>query len=133
MYKPVCKVALNGQQTGEALAAFENLIPTEASFCHFCGQKLNEAAVCPHCSEKLVAGTKFCGSCGTKLQEDRVKPDAHGRIKLHADIAHPINASCRRNIQETIIKAFHEELERSKQPDYKPVELDDDALSHDDH
>ena len=43
----------------------------------------------------------------------------------HRDIAHPINAPCRRKIQEAIITAFHEELERSKQPGYKPIELDD--------
>ena len=30
-YKPVCKVALKGQQTGEALAAFEKRIPTDAN------------------------------------------------------------------------------------------------------
>ncbi|MHC5089105.1 MAG: hypothetical protein ACYSOT_05790, partial [Planctomycetota bacterium] len=46
---------------------------------------------------------------------------------------HPINASCRKRIQEAIVKAFNEEFEHSKQPGYKPVELDDDGLSHSDH
>src|SRR5262249_21737547 len=38
--------------------------------------------------------------------------------KLYADIAHPINSACREMIQERVIKAFHEELQRSKQPGY---------------
>lgn len=81
---------------------------------------------CGKCGGKNHLRAKFCTNCGTKLQENRIKPDAHGRMKLHADIAHPINASCRRKIQETIINAFNEELERSKQPGYQPVDLDTD-------
>jgi len=46
-------------------------------------------------------------------------------MKLHADIAHPINAECRRKIQENVITAFKNELEKSKQPGYKPVEMDE--------
>ena len=60
------------------------------------------------------------------MQENRVKQDVQGRMKLHADIAHPINASCRKKIQEAIVAAFDAELERSKQPGYQPVELDTD-------
>jgi stage V sporulation protein G len=88
---------------------------------------------CGKCGGKNHLRAKFCGTCGAKLQEDRVKPDTHGRMKLHADIAHPINASCSRKIQESIIKAFNEELERSKQPGYKPVEIDEDVYSHGEH
>ena len=68
-----------------------------------------------------------------RLSENRIKPDVHGRMKLHADIAHPINAQCRKKIQETIIIAFNEELERSKQPGYKPVDLDEPDYSADKH
>jgi stage V sporulation protein G len=88
---------------------------------------------CGKCGGKNHLRAKFCTNCGAKLQENRIKPDAHGRMKLHADIAHPINATCRRKIQETVIKAFNEELERSKQPGYQPVDLDtdDDYSAHD--
>jgi len=88
---------------------------------------------CNKCGGKNHLRAKFCTNCGSKLSENRVKPDAHGRMKLHADIAHPINASCRRRIQESILKAFHEEVEKSKHPDYKPVEMDEDDYSPDDH
>lgn len=80
---------------------------------------------CSKCGGKNHLRAKFCSNCGAKLPEDRVKPDAQGRMKLHADIAHPINASCRKKIQEAIVHAFNEELERSKQPGYKPIEMDD--------
>jgi stage V sporulation protein G len=87
---------------------------------------------CGKCGGKNHLRAKFCSSCGGKLTENRVKPDAQGHMKLHADIAHPINASCRKRIQEAIIKAFNEELEHSQKPGYKPVDLDDDLL-HENH
>src|SRR5439155_1199325 len=50
--------------------------------------------------------------------EDRATRDADGRVKLHADIAHPINSACREVIQSAVLKAFNAEKERSKQPGY---------------
>ena len=58
------------------------------------------------------------------MPENRAKQDVKGRMKLHADIAHPINAECRKRIQETIVAAFEDELARSQEPGYKPVDLD---------
>jgi stage V sporulation protein G len=80
---------------------------------------------CGKCGGKNHLRAKFCNNCGAQLQENRARKDAKGRMKLHADIAHPINAECRKNIQETIVAAFEEELEKSKQPDYKPLDMDD--------
>ncbi len=79
---------------------------------------------CRECGGKNHLRAAFCNNCGAKLAPDRVKQDAKGRMKLHADIAHPINADCRKKIQEAIVKAFGEEDERSQSPDYKPAELD---------
>lgn len=79
---------------------------------------------CGQCGGKNHLRAKFCNNCGASLPENRAKPDAKGRMKLHADIAHPINSECRKMIQERVVKDFEEEIERSKQPDYKPVELD---------
>ena len=80
---------------------------------------------CGKCGGKNHLRAKFCNNCGAQLQENRARKDAKGRMKLHADIAHPINAECRKNIQETIVAAFEEELEKSKQPGYKPLDMDD--------
>ncbi len=79
---------------------------------------------CSKCGGKNHLRAKFCNHCGDKLSENRAHQDQEGRMKLHADIAHPINARCRKDIQETIIKAFYIELEKSKQPGYKPVDMD---------
>ena len=79
---------------------------------------------CGSCGGKNHLRAKFCNNCGGSLPENRVRPDAKGRMKLHADIAHPINAECRKMIQETIVKAFEKEMDASTQPDYKPTELD---------
>ena len=80
---------------------------------------------CDKCGGKNHLRAKFCNNCGAALGENRARRDMKGRTKLHADIAHPINAECRRKIQEKVITAFKEEVERSKQPGYKPVELDE--------
>ena len=73
---------------------------------------------CTHCGSKNHLRARFCNSCGHKLDENRAGRDADGRAKLHADIAHPINSTCREVMQSAIIRAFSEEKERSKLPDY---------------
>ena len=80
---------------------------------------------CDKCGGKNHLRARYCNNCGTTLSENRAKKDLKGRMKLHADIAHPINADCRRKIQERVIIGFEEELERSKQPGYKPVNMDE--------
>ena len=80
---------------------------------------------CNKCGGKNHLRAKYCNNCGGELPEGRAKEDMKGRMKLHADIAHPINADCRHRIQETIVKAFEAEMEKSEQPGYKPSEFDD--------
>ena len=78
---------------------------------------------CPKCRTKNHYRARFCNECGKRLEESQL--DVRGRrIKLHADIAHPINSECRQSIQSTISDAYHEELERSKEPGYVPPSLD---------
>ncbi len=80
---------------------------------------------CEKCGGKNHLRAKYCNNCGAQLQENRAKKDIKGRMKLHADIAHPINTQCRQRIQEKVIEAFKQELEKSKQPGYKPVNMDE--------
>ncbi|MGE3778711.1 MAG: septation protein SpoVG family protein [Pirellulaceae bacterium] len=68
------------------------------------------------CKNHLRAG--YCNQCGTKLNPDRAPRDAEGRAKLYADIAHPINSTCRESIQDKVIAAYRQEVELSKQPGY---------------
>lgn len=83
---------------------------------------------CARCGFKNHLRARFCNECGVKLNENRVPRDDDGRVKLHADIAHPINADCRERIQQAVIEAFQRELELQKDPDYAPTPYDD----HDD-
>jgi stage V sporulation protein G len=80
---------------------------------------------CEKCGGKNHLRAKFCNNCGASLPQERAKKDFKGRMKLHADIAHPINADCRHRIQNAVITAFKEEMKKSKQPGYKPVELEE--------
>ncbi len=86
---------------------------------------------CPKCGYKNHLRAHFCNECGKELGEQRGKR-ATKRGKLHADIAHPINAGCRERIQGIVIGAFEEELEKSKQPDYRPPEFDFGEDAHED-
>lgn len=79
---------------------------------------------CTQCGGKNHLRAKYCNNCGAKLSEERARQDPQGRMKLHADIAHPINVECRKMIQDKIVASFEEEMEKSKSPDYKPVNLD---------
>ena len=78
---------------------------------------------CSHCGYKNHLRAHYCNECGKSLGDNRAKRPAK-RGKLHADIAHPINAACRERIQNIVIKAFEEELKESQQPGYKPPEFD---------
>jgi stage V sporulation protein G len=79
---------------------------------------------CPKCGGKNHLMAHFCNDCGTKLNEKRASRGV-GRLKLHADTAHPINSDCREEIQDKVIIAYKEELEKSKIPGYKPQKYDD--------
>jgi stage V sporulation protein G len=89
---------------------------------------------CGRCGEKNHLRARYCNNCGGRLDENRYLRHQHGhgnghghagsRLKLHADIAHPINAECRHGLEQDVIQAFHVELERSKQPGYIPPNLD---------
>ena len=89
---------------------------TKGSFVAMPSRKLTDR--CPGCGSKNHLRARFCNQCGSKLDEDRATRDADGRVKLHADIAHPINSACREVIQTAVLKAFSQEKERARQPGY---------------
>ncbi len=84
---------------------------------------------CRRCGEKNHLRARFCNQCGTRLDESRSSRNGFSRMsrpKLHADIAHPINATCRLELERQVLMAYLEELERSKLPGYIPPNLDGD-------
>jgi len=84
---------------------------------------------CPRCREKNHLRARFCNQCGSRLNENRhqryrLGPD---RLKLHADIAHPVNARTRARIEHDLLAAFAVEVEKSHQPGYVPTPMDTDV------
>jgi stage V sporulation protein G len=76
---------------------------------------------CGQCGCKNHLRAAFCNQCGARQREQPTGKDDEGRAKLYADIAHPINSSCREMIQQRVIHAFEEEKVRSKMPGYVPT------------
>ncbi|MBN2290789.1 MAG: SpoVG family protein [Pirellulales bacterium] len=75
-------------------------------------------AHCPYCGCKNHLRSGFCNQCGKRLREGQAAKDEDGRAKLYADIAHPINSSCREMIQNKVIESYEEEKQLATSPDY---------------
>lgn len=89
---------------------------SRGSFVAMPSRKLTDR--CPRCSTKNSLRACYCNQCGTKLLEDRAGKDSEGRARLYADIAHPINARCREQIQARVMQAYAEEQIKAQQPGY---------------
>ncbi len=89
---------------------------------------------CPRCGGKNHHRARFCNDCGGRLSFDRTEGGNGGRDggrdggghgqRFHTDIAHPINARCREAIQKRVLEVYQEEIHRSAEPGYKPMEYD---------
>ena len=73
---------------------------------------------CGKCGTKNHLRARFCNQCGVRQKIENIPHDNTGRARLYADIAHPVNASCREMIQNRVIEEFQKELELSRQPGY---------------
>jgi stage V sporulation protein G len=80
---------------------------------------------CPSCMTKNHLRARYCNHCGQQLNENRHARMDDTRVKLHSDVAHPINAECRALVHRAILTAYHQESERSKLPGYVPHRLED--------
>ena len=74
---------------------------------------------CGRCRCKNHLRASYCNQCGIKLKLSKMQQDNNGRVKLYADIAHPINSECREQIQAKVIKEYRAELQRSSQTGYE--------------
>ena len=75
-------------------------------------------AHCGNCNFKNPFGAAYCANCGKRDPCNKAVTDEHGRERIHCEIAHPINAACRRMIHDCVMKAFAEEARRSAEPGY---------------
>lgn len=87
---------------------------------------------CRGCRAKNHLRAAFCNDCGRKLSpESQQQRGEEGPLRLYADVAHPINAACRELIQDRVLDAFDEELQRAQRPGYVSTyddDYDDDLL-----
>jgi stage V sporulation protein G len=89
---------------------------TKGVFVAMPSRKLTDR--CQKCGCKNHLRARFCNACGIRMDETRATREIDGRAKLHADIAHPIHSGAREMVQGSVVRAYHEEKERSKQPGY---------------
>ncbi|MBI4022229.1 MAG: septation protein SpoVG family protein [Candidatus Andersenbacteria bacterium] len=75
-------------------------------------------AHCPHCRCKNHLRARYCNDCGRPLPQDVLVQDQTGRLKLFADIAHPITPYCRDMIQRRVLEEYRLEQQRAQQPGY---------------
>ena len=78
---------------------------------------------CSRCSAKNHLRARYCNECGAHLRPQRVTDE--NRLRFHADIAHPINASARGILEKHVLSAYRDEVEASKQPGYVPESFPD--------
>ncbi len=114
-----CSITFDGAFVVRDLKIIEG---TNGPFVAMPSRKLT--ARCPQCRAKNQLRASYCNQCGLRLKNDRAPRDDDGRAKLYADIAHPINCSCREMIQERLVAAYHDEVARSKMPGYVPSFFD---------
>lgn len=73
---------------------------------------------CGKCRSKNHLRANYCNHCGNRLKAGVIQHDTGGRAKLYADIAHPVNASCREMIQNRVVEELNRELELAAKPGY---------------
>jgi stage V sporulation protein G len=117
--KAFCSMTIDNEFVVRDIKVIEG---TNGHFVAMPSRKMSDH--CEKCGGKNHLRGKFCNNCGAPLPENRVKKDFKGRMKLHADIAHPINLECRRRIQGRVVAAFKQEVEKSMEPGYRPPEMD---------
>lgn len=118
--KAFCSVTMDNEFVVRDIKIIEG---TNGFFVAMPSRKMSDH--CEKCGGKNHLRAKFCNNCGANLSQSRTRRDFKGRMKLHTDIAHPINADCRKRIQQRVISAFKQEVEKSKLPGYKPVGIDE--------
>lgn len=72
---------------------------------------------CSRCGNKNHIRSNYCNNCGSRVRDNRSSDDDTPN-KLYADVAHPINQTCRDMIQQHVVEEYRLELVRAKLPGY---------------
>ncbi|MGR3219585.1 MAG: septation protein SpoVG family protein [Candidatus Anammoxibacter sp.] len=115
-----CSITIDNDFVVRDLKVIEG---TRGAFVAMPSRKLTDK--CRKCGCKNYLRAKYCNDCGVHLDENRAESNDRGRFKLYADTAHPINSECRDEIEKKVLESFESEVEKSKQPGYKPPKYDE--------
>jgi stage V sporulation protein G len=121
-----CSITIDGCFVVRDLKIIEG---TKGPFVAMPSRKLTDR--CARCHGKNCLRATYCGQCGVRLPERRGLRSQDGRSKLYADIAHPINSTCREAIQSRVLEALEHERVLARQPGYV-CRYDDFAVDDDD-
>jgi stage V sporulation protein G len=67
---------------------------------------------CPGCGSKNPLKSRYCGHCGLLLAPGRASINpATGRLGLHAEVCHPIDAATRLAIEGAVVAAWREAVD----------------------
>lgn len=109
-----CTITLDGEFVVRDLRIIQG---QRGPFVAMPSRKLMEK--CSNCSMKNEVRARFCNCCGARLSDHT---DGHtngnGRTRTFADIAHPINSTCRSRIQGAVLDAYEDEIQKAANPDY---------------
>ncbi len=75
---------------------------------------------CGRCRTKNHLRASYCNECGARLSVLQLPRNEDGRLRLHADVAYPINAQVRDELHRVVLAAYENELQKAKQPGYRP-------------
>ncbi|NNJ26459.1 SpoVG family protein [Alienimonas chondri] len=75
-------------------------------------------ARCDECGGKNPLRANYCGDCGAAQNDPESTSGGDGRQKLYADIAHPINAGCRTELESSVVAAWEQERVLAASPEY---------------
>ena len=75
-------------------------------------------ARCAGCAGKNPLAANYCGECGAALNPDPEDPADEAKTRRYADIAHPINARCREQVQAAVVGAVERERVLAAEPGY---------------
>lgn len=70
---------------------------------------------CYRCYAKNDLRARYCNGCGQRIPEQN---HSDNKSRMFADIAHPINSSCREKIERAVFNALEDERVKASQPGY---------------
>ncbi len=108
-----CSITFDGSFVVRDLKIIEG---SQGPFVAMPSRKLTHR--CQRCGHKNHLRSNFCNQCGARFRENRDLRDEDSPNKLYADVAHPINQTCRDMIQHRVVEEYFQELERAKLPGY---------------